>query len=100
MAEAKHALEILSREPSAQRIAELRREAEIARRLDRAEDRAEGREEGREQGRIEELRNSIESFCGAFGIELSDERRAALDALDTTGLKALRDALYAQRTWP
>ena len=31
MAEAKQALEILSREPSAQRIAEMRREAEIAR---------------------------------------------------------------------
>ncbi|MBI2395020.1 MAG: hypothetical protein HYV09_35950 [Deltaproteobacteria bacterium] len=65
MADAKHALELLSREPSAQRIAEMRREAEIARRLDRAEDLAEGREqglvegreeglvEGREQGRVE-----------------------------------------------
>src|SRR3990167_7566473 len=40
MAEAKHALEVLPREPSAQRIAELRREAEIARRLDSPEDLA------------------------------------------------------------
>lgn len=47
MAAAKSALEILSREPSAERIAEMRRDAEIERGLDRAYALAEGREEGR-----------------------------------------------------
>ncbi|MBI2389795.1 MAG: Rpn family recombination-promoting nuclease/putative transposase [Deltaproteobacteria bacterium] len=46
MAEAKHALEILSLEPSAQRIAEMRREAEIMRKLDRQEALDDGRAEG------------------------------------------------------
>ncbi|MBI2391156.1 MAG: Rpn family recombination-promoting nuclease/putative transposase [Deltaproteobacteria bacterium] len=124
MAEAKYALEVLSREPSARRIAELRREAEIARRLDRAEDlaqgraegrdlgRAEGRDlgraeghelglaEGRERGRADATRAHIESFCRASGIELDDERRSALDALDEVGLATLLDALFARRAWP
>ena len=108
MAEAKQALEILSREPSAQRIAEMRREAEIARKLDRAEDLAEGREqglaEGRElglaEGRQRTLRKNIEGFCSAFGIALDDERRATLEALDEAGLAALLDQLYVRRAWP
>ncbi len=68
MAEAKHALEILSRAPSARRVAEMRREAEIARRLNRAEDLAEGRELGRAEGRLEVLRTTIETACPAFDI--------------------------------
>jgi hypothetical protein len=92
MADAKHALEILSREPSAQRIAEMRREAEIARKLDRAEDLAEGREQA--------LRKSIAAFCHAFAIEVDEQRRAALEALDEAGLAALLDKLYALRAWP
>ncbi|MBI2388106.1 MAG: Rpn family recombination-promoting nuclease/putative transposase [Deltaproteobacteria bacterium] len=104
MAEAKHALEVLSREPSAQRIAELRREAEIARRLDRAEDRADGRAEGlaegRERGRAEAIRASIESFCRTFGIDLDDGRRARLDAFNEVELTALLDTLFATRAWP
>ncbi|MBI2395027.1 MAG: hypothetical protein HYV09_35985 [Deltaproteobacteria bacterium] len=100
MADAKHALELLSREPSAQRIAEMRREAEIARRLDRAEDLAEGREQGLGEGRRAALRDTVESFCSASGIELDDERRATLASLDEAGLAALLDALFARRAWP
>ncbi|MBI2393986.1 MAG: Rpn family recombination-promoting nuclease/putative transposase [Deltaproteobacteria bacterium] len=96
MAEAKHALEILSREPSAQRIAELRREAELARKLDRQEALA----EGREQGRAEATRANIESVCRALAIELDHARRADLAALDEAGLVALLEAILARRAWP
>ena len=56
MAAAKEALELLSREPSAQRLAQYREDAAIERRLDRAADRKEGRAEGLVEGRAEGLR--------------------------------------------
>jgi len=107
MTDAKHALEFLSREPSAQRIAEMRREAEITRKLDRAEDLAEGREqgltEGREQGltegREQGLRDSIEVLCRALGIELDAARRAELEGLDAAGLGARLEDLARSGTW-
>jgi predicted transposase/invertase (TIGR01784 family) len=92
MADAKHALEILSREPSAQRIAEMRREAEITRKLDRAQDLAEGRAEA--------TRARIADLCTAFGIELNDARGALLDALDEAALENLFRELLARRAWP
>lgn len=98
MADAKHALEFLSREPSAQRIAEMRREAEIMRKLDRAEDLAEGREQGLAEGR-KTLRESIETLCRAFGIELDVARRAELEGLDTAGLRARLEDLAQSRLW-
>jgi predicted transposase/invertase (TIGR01784 family) len=100
MAEAKHALEVLSREPSAQRIAEIRREAEIARKWDRAEDRAEGREEGLIDGRDQGLRTAIEATCRSLSITLDEEQRASLAALHETELLALLDALLRDRAWP
>jgi len=103
MADAKHALEVLSREPSAQRIAEMRREAEIMRKLDRAEDLAEGREQGLAEGearaRIAKQRANIEALCRAFGIELNDERRAELYTLDEAALDARLQELAQLRTW-
>jgi hypothetical protein len=100
MAEAKHALEILSREPSAQRIAEMRREAEIARRLDRAEDRAQGRAEGLAEGRTEGLRLAIEGLCAVLGIELVGARVAQLDSWGDRQLEAAYQSLRDQRRWP
>jgi hypothetical protein len=104
MAEAKSALEILSREPSAQRIAEMRREAEIARRLDRADDRAKGRAEGRVEGRaegeIDSLRETIHSLCRAFAIDLDDARRERLHQASADDLRRLRDAILERRVWP
>ncbi len=92
MSEAKHALEVLSREPSAQRIAELRREAEIARRLDRAEDLAQGREEG--------MRVTIIKLCRSLGLELSGARAAELEGWNEAQLDAAVDWLLNERTWP
>jgi flagellar biosynthesis/type III secretory pathway protein FliH len=97
----------------------MRREAEIMRKLDRAEDLAEGREqglaegrqqglaEGRQQGlaegearaRIAKQRANIEALCRAFGIELNDERRAELYTLDEAALDARLQELAQLRTW-
>ncbi|MBI2391737.1 MAG: PD-(D/E)XK nuclease family transposase, partial [Deltaproteobacteria bacterium] len=107
MAEAKHALELLSLEPSAQRIAEMRREAGLLRRLDRAEQRAEGREEGRAEGdaaarreRADALRGSIVRASAVFGLTLDDARRAQLESSDDQQLQTLLDALLATGGWP
>jgi hypothetical protein len=99
MADAKHALELLSREPSAQPIAEIRREAEIARKLDRAEDLAEGREHGLAEGRVQKARANIAVLCRAFGIELDAERRAELEALAEAALAARFEDLAKYRAW-
>jgi len=100
MAEAKHALEILSREPSAQRIAEMRREAEIARRLDRAEDLAQGRAEGRAEGAVQNARRNIAKLCVNLGIELAGVRLAQLESWDEKQLDAAFDSLLNRRAWP
>lgn len=100
MAEPKPALEILFREPSAQRIAELRREAEIARRLDRAEDLAQGREEGLAQGKVGTLRATIAKLCRSFGVELAGPRVAELESWNEAQLDAAVDWLLSERTWP
>ncbi|MBI2396004.1 MAG: hypothetical protein HYV09_40955 [Deltaproteobacteria bacterium] len=103
MADAKHPVYALSREPSAERIAEMRREADFERRLDRAEDLAEGREQGLAEARDRlrvSLRDIVVSFCTAFDIELDDERRAKIASLDEAGLSALLDALFVRRAWP
>jgi hypothetical protein len=88
-ADANYVLEFLSREPSAQRIAEMRREAEIMRKLDRAEAFAEGR--------IEKQRECIEVLSRACGIELDAEQRAELDRLDQPALDARFEELARLR---
>ena len=104
MAEAKSALELLSREPSARRIAEMRRDAEIERRLDRAEDLDEGREQGLEQGRAEGLteglRKAIVAVCGVLDIELDSARTTAIATADEVTLSAWLDHLRRTRRWP
>lgn len=96
MSEAKHALEILSLEPSAQRIAEMRREAELMRRLDRAEDLAEGRAEGLARG----LRTAVVAICSSLAIEVTEARRQRMESASSDELQALLDAILARRAWP
>lgn len=104
MADAKHALEILSREPTAQQLAELRREAEVETRLERmvnlAEGRKLGREEGLVEGRAELAREGIERMCRALNIELSPERVALLVSRSGAELEAAFDWLIEHRSWP
>lgn len=96
MAEAKTALETLSREPSAQRIAEMRREAEMFRRIERAEDLAEGRAEGRAEG----LAEGIVALCDAFSIDLTAARRTALDGWTAEQRRAALAWLKIHHEWP
>jgi predicted transposase/invertase (TIGR01784 family) len=99
MAAAKEALEVLSREPSAQRMAQYREDAAIERRLDRADALAEGREEGRVEGLVA-LRGTVLNLCAAFAIPLDDARRAVTEGADLARLKALSDHVLAHRAWP
>jgi Uma2 family endonuclease len=62
--------------------------------------REEGREAGREAGREEGLRVAVLDLCEAYGVKLSDARRAHLDSLDHEGLDALRTVLKQSRAWP
>lgn len=99
MAEAKTALEFLSREPSAQRIAEMRREAEMFRRMERAEDLAEGHARGLAEGRAEGLAETIVLLCEVLGIEL-DGRRTLIDGWNEEQRRRAVDWLRTHRTWP
>lgn len=92
MAEAKHALETLSREPSAQKIAELRRDAEIFRRLERAQDLREGRAEG--------LAVAILSVCEVLGLEVSEARQRELSEWSEEQRHAALGWLKTHRSWP
>lgn len=112
MAEAKRALEELSRDPRARRIAEARREALVMNHLDRAQARREGREEGRYEGRREGrregreegarlgLRRAVDKFCETSGIVVDDARRAWLDLLAADELEATLGTLFATRRFP
>lgn len=103
MAAAKEALEVLSREPSAQRLAQYREDAEIERRIERAFERSEGREEGRAEGLAKvcaTLRESIVTLCGAFGLPVDEARRARLERADEPTLRAWFQHLAAHRDWP
>ena len=59
-----------------------------------------GLERGRGQGLEQGLRLGIEALCGAFGIELSAERKRELQTLDAAALEALLAKLRAERRWP
>lgn len=103
MAAAKEALEVLSREPSAQRLAQYREDAAIERRLDRAADRKEGRAEGLAEGRAEglsALRASLLSLCAAFAVPVDEARRAAVAGADVAQLQAWFDHVLSHHAWP
>lgn len=59
-----------------------------------------GVSQGREQGREEGLRLAVLDLCEAYGVELTDARRAHLDSLDLDGLDTLRAVLKQSRSWP
>jgi hypothetical protein len=59
----------------------------------------EGKREGQREGESS-LRQAIEDLCELLGIELTDVRRAQLEALDLAALDAVRVALKQKRAWP
>ncbi|MBI2391013.1 MAG: hypothetical protein HYV09_15585 [Deltaproteobacteria bacterium] len=104
MIDPNHPLYLLSLEPSAEQIAEMRQEAELLRRLDRAEQRAEGMAEARAEAVRREwadaLRGSIALASARLGLTIDDARRAQLEASDHQQLQALLDVLLDKRVWP
>jgi Uma2 family endonuclease len=58
-----------------------------------------GRAEGKAEGR-EALRDAVADLCDAYGIELTEPRRATLEGLDLDGLTALRLQLKRAKVWP
>lgn len=94
--EAKTALEELSQDPAARRLAEERRLAALNFRLSMTQERKEGREEGR----TETLRSSIEQVCRMLGIAMTETRRACLRAATPDEAEAIFDYLTSHKTWP
>jgi RNA polymerase-binding transcription factor DksA len=46
------------------------------------------------------LKEGIFDLCHALGVEVTPERRAVMESMDSEGLRWLRDAIRAQRRWP
>jgi flagellar biosynthesis/type III secretory pathway protein FliH len=75
---------------------QLAREAEARREADGLR---EGKEDGLREGNAAGLRAAITDLCEVLGVEVTDERRAHLAALDLPGLEALRSELKAMKAW-
>lgn len=106
MATAVEALEHLSQDPEARRLAREREDSvllyELEKRFHRREGRREGREEGREEARAEareRLKAILRKLCTSMGIEPTPEQRAALDD-PATDLDALLETVISERRWP
>jgi predicted transposase/invertase (TIGR01784 family) len=91
MAEAKTALEMISAEPSAQALAEMRERARILTRLRDKEAREEGRREG--------LRSSILVLARAVGLD-PEPLESELESADAARLEAILRHLAERRAWP
>jgi hypothetical protein len=78
-------------------------EFEQARQLAReaeARGEARGKADGMREGEARGLRAAVVDLCEVLGVEVTDERRAHLAALDLPALEALRADLKAKKTWP
>jgi uncharacterized protein len=60
----------------------------------------EGLREGEAKGKAEGLRVAVLDLCEAFGVEVTAEQRARLEAMGVGELEALRAALKQTRRWP
>jgi hypothetical protein len=108
MAQAKEALELLSREPSAEALAESRLKGQVylqlelgaARTEGEAIGRAEGEAIGRAEGEVVALREGITAIVDLLALELSDAQRGELAKGDRARLRAILAHLRDQRSWP
>ncbi|HEU4406366.1 MAG TPA: HEPN domain-containing protein, partial [Polyangiaceae bacterium] len=64
------------------------------------EGEAKGLREGEARGKAEGLRMAVLDLCEAFGLEVTGEQRAALEAMGPGELEALRQAIKQTRRWP
>ncbi len=94
--EGKTALDELSRDPAAQRLAEERRLA--AWNFRRAV--AEAREQGVERGRQEGLHEAVLHFCKTLGLELTEAQQRQLKASSIDEAELILDHLFLHRQWP
>lgn len=90
--EAKTALEELSQDPAARRLAEERQLAAMNYRHTIAQARKEGREEA--------LRGAVEHVCRILGVEVTVAQRASLDAATPEAIQAILDHVALHRKWP
>ena len=95
MASAEKALEKISQDPAAARLAQDREDALTFYNIGLAMSREEGKAEGKAEGQ----RAMVVQLCELHGVELTSERRAFLDATDTD-LAALFEHLAMKRSWP
>jgi predicted transposase YdaD len=103
MATAIEALERLSEDPEAQRLAREREDSVRLYQMSLAhshrEGRTEGRTEGRAEGRAAALRATIERLAASSGIQPTAEQRATLED-PKTDLDAILETLISERRWP
>ncbi len=97
---AKNALETLSSDPEAQRLANERETATLMHRALINRSFHDGRVEGLVEGRNEAFLVAIRSMCDAFGIELNAERITWVSALHADELEKLVQVLGKERRWP
>jgi predicted transposase/invertase (TIGR01784 family) len=91
MAKAVEALERISEDPEARRLAEEREDSLKLYNMSLARSERRGRQEA--------LRTSIRRLCDAYDIELTAQRHQQLEAAETD-LQALFDGILADRNWP
>lgn len=73
---------------------------EAVRQESKVEGKLEGKLEGEAVGTAAGLRLAVADLCEAYGVELSPDRRAQIEAASLSELQALRVALKATRRWP
>jgi hypothetical protein len=99
MATAIEALERLSEDPEAQRLAREREDSVRLYQMSLAHSHREGRTEGRAEGRAATLRATIERLAASSGIQRTAEQRATLED-PQTDLDAILETLISERRWP
>lgn len=102
--EAETALEKLSQDPSARRLAEERERAAWNHRYTMAQERKEGRAEGRvagiEEGRVAGLRNAVLHVRQTLGLPVTETQRASLHAATPETVQTSLDHIALHRQWP
>jgi hypothetical protein len=66
----------------------------------KAEGLREGEARGEAKGKAEGLRVAVLDLCEAFGVEMTAEQHAGLEAIGLGELEALRAAIKQMKRWP
>jgi hypothetical protein len=98
MATALEALEHLSQDPEAQRLAREREDAVLLYKMSLNRSRRQGIAEGRAEGRAEAMRATIRELLAALGIEPTSEQVALLN--EPAELDRILTTLIRERRWP